>query len=117
MTSSDGKGGEISRRALLQAATAVLAVAPVIACADAEWNASSDEKNAEKDAADASARSQESCVTTDKTAAKDDTTEARDTKVTADDATKTDQLDIAARPESRRSLFYVAETTSGKVMG
>lgn len=111
MTNSDGKGGEISRRALLHAATAVLAVAPVIACSD-DSDSSSDENSSEKDR-DASAGTTESCVTTDKTATKD-TTEARDTTTSATD---TEELDIAKRPESRRQLFFTTETTSGRVMG
>jgi para-nitrobenzyl esterase len=104
MTNSDGKGGEISRRALLHAATAVLAVAPVIACSDSD--SGEDENSAEKDAPDASSGTASSCVTTDKTASTD-TTDSRDT----------DELDTAKRPESRRPLFFTTETTSGRVMG
>ncbi|HET8933453.1 MAG TPA: carboxylesterase family protein [Polyangiales bacterium] len=110
MTNSDGKGGEISRRALLHAATAALAVAPVIAACSDDSDTSSDEMGADKEK-DASAGTTESCVTTDRTVSKD-TTESRDTGTT-----ETEELNTSSRPESRRALFFTTETTSGRVMG
>jgi para-nitrobenzyl esterase len=114
MTSSDGNGGEISRRALLHAATAVLAVVPVIGCADDD--PASGTNNAEQDSPDASSGTTSSCVTTDKTEQKDDTTETRGT-TQQPEIVGVDDSFIASRPEARRQLFFTTETSYGKVMG
>jgi para-nitrobenzyl esterase len=111
MTSSDGKGGEISRRALLHAATAALAVAPVLACADDDPG--TNENNAEQDSPDASSGTNSSCVTTDTT----DTTDSRSTTTQTPEAAGSDDSFIASRPETRRKLFHTTETENGRVMG
>ena len=110
MTSSDGKGGEISRRALLHAATAALAVVPVVACAD-DSMPGSDENNAEQDTPDASSGTNESCVTGDTTE------EARGTTQQPEQVAGLDDSFIASRPEARRQLFFTTETENGRVMG
>lgn len=115
MASSEGKGGEISRRTLLHAATAALAVVPVIGCADDD-PAGTSESNAERDGRDAAASSTESCVTADATEQKDDS-DARETTQKPTEVVGVDDSFIASRPEARRQLFHTTETSYGKVMG
>jgi para-nitrobenzyl esterase len=116
MTSSDGKGGEISRRALLHATTAALAVIPVIGCADDDPMAGMGENGANADSPDASSGTTSSCVATDTTGEKD-TSEARGTTQQPEQVLSIDDSFIASRPEARRQLFHTTETENGRVMG
>jgi para-nitrobenzyl esterase len=115
MTGSDGKGGEISRRALLHVATAAIAVVPVLGCADDDPAAGTDENNAERNSPDASSGTHESCVTTDTTDEKD-TSETRGTSQQPE-VVGVDDAFIANRPDGRRQLFFTTETSYGRVLG
>ncbi|HKU43719.1 MAG TPA: carboxylesterase family protein, partial [Polyangiales bacterium] len=103
MTTPEGSGGEISRRALLQVATA-LAVAPVIACNDSDRDRDTDRSDP-----DAATGTGTSCVTgdPDRGTASNDTTSIGEA----------DATEATSRPMRTRQLFWNTEIASGRIMG
>jgi para-nitrobenzyl esterase len=96
MTKSDGLGGEISRRALLRAATAALAAVPVLGCGD-------DDKT-DHTAGDAAVGTGTSCVTT------------KPNDSTSSDSTS-DNPPTTSNGSTARQLFWTTEISTGRVMG
>jgi para-nitrobenzyl esterase len=104
VTKSDGSG-EISRRALLQAAATALAVVPVIACADSDDDAAehASEHAAGQKQSDGGTQSSSACAST-----------ATNEPANSD---KTSTPAQSATPVGSGKLFFTTEISTGRVMG
>jgi para-nitrobenzyl esterase len=117
VTKLRGSGGsEITRRALLQVATA-LAVVPAVACSSSKEDDEPTETDLKASGA-AGTGTDESCVSSSKTSmtSTSDTKPTSDTKSTSPTTMMPVESD-APRPAGRRQLFWNTEISTGRIVG